>query len=147
VGQNYFQVQRTNQLDDTPNHTSASLLQLVHRQLDQKEKDIKEKRKTVRDGEDITEVSPWLERTQWIRHLEGQEKASMVQLVKPAQTEELLLQEVEKSLGRLVEKAQQTILQKKVSIFTLQRVESFQPGQDAPKPFHVNIIFDTKQQY
>jgi hypothetical protein len=119
----------------------------VHRQLDQKEKIVQEKRKIVRDAEDITEVSPWLERTQWIRHLEGQDKATMAQLVKPAQDNELKLQAIEKSFERLVKKAQQTIVQKKVSTFILHRVESFQVGEDSQKPFHVNLVTHTIEQY
>jgi len=135
--------------DNLPNPTdsTARLLQLVHRQLDQKEKIEHEKRRIVKDSEDTTEVSSWLERTQWIRHLEGQDKATLLQLVKPMQIEEQELQEVEKSVKRLVEEAQQTILHKKVSIFTLHRLQSFQPGQDAPKPFHVNNNHQTIERY
>jgi hypothetical protein len=152
VGRHFFQVQQTNQVaaDQLPTDENQ-LLQLVYRQLDQKEKIIQEKRQIIRDSEDVTEVSPWLERTQWIRHLEGQDKATMVQLVRPAvqrgDDEELELQEVEKSVKRLVEKARQTILQKKVSTFTLHRVQSFHASQDAQKPFHVNMGLDTIERY
>lgn len=147
VGQYYFSVQQTRQLEGPPTNTATRLLQLVHRQLDQKEKVVQEKRQLVRDAEDPTEVSPWLERTQWIRHLEGQDKAAVVQLIKPAGNEELKLQEVEKSIKRLIEKARQTILQKKVSTFTLHRLQSFHPSQDAQKPFHVNMGLDTLERY
>lgn len=147
VGQRYFPVRQTNQAVSLPGDTTGRLLQLVHRQLDQKERIVKEKRQIVKDSEDATEVSPWLERTQWIRHLEGQDKAAMAQLVKPAQAEEPELQEVEKSLKRLVEKARQTVLQKKVSSFALHRIQSFQPGQDAEKPFHVNMDRGTIERY
>lgn|ERR1700748_2390704 len=126
---------------------TPQLLQLVHRQLDQKEKVIQEKRQVIKDSDELTEVSPWLERTQWLRHLEGQDKTTMAQLVKPAGAEEAVLQEVERSLKRLVEKARQTILQKKVSTFTLHRVESFHTGQDAQKPFHVNMDRQTLERY
>jgi superfamily II DNA helicase RecQ len=123
------------------------LLQLVHRRLNQKEKAEQDKRKAVRDSDEVTEISPWLEKTEWIRHLEGKDKATMATLVKPAEVAELELQEVEKSLKRLVEKARQTILQKKVSMFLLHRAESYEAGQDSHKVFHVNIGMDTIQRY
>jgi hypothetical protein len=119
----------------------------VHRQLDQKEKVEQDKRQTIKDSDERTEISPWLERTQWIQHLEGQDKATIVQLVKPAGTEELELQEVEKSVARLVKQAKEIIVQRKVSVFTLQRLESFQVGQDAPKPFQVKLEEDTIKCY
>ncbi|KAH0553155.1 hypothetical protein GP486_006660 [Trichoglossum hirsutum] len=147
VGQHYFPVQQTHQADNLSTNTTTQLLHLVHRQLDQKEKVIQEKKQLVRDAEDATEVSPWLERTQWIRHLERQDKASMIQLIKPAQVNEMELKEVEKSLKRLVEKARQTILQRKISTFMLHRLESFHSGQDAAKPFHVNMNLQTIERY
>ncbi|KAH0565678.1 hypothetical protein GP486_000934 [Trichoglossum hirsutum] len=147
VGRHFFQVQQTNQSDESWTDTSTQLRQLVYRQLEQKERTVQKKRQLIRDAEDSTEVSPWLERTQWIRHLEGQDRAAIAQLVKPADTEELEFQEMEKSVKRLVEKARQTILQKKVSTFTLHRVQSFQTGQDAEKPFHVNMDLDTLERY
>src|SRR5579862_514407 len=145
VGQRYFRVQQVVHSQDNDNMTD-NVSQLVHQQLDEKEKIEKEKRNIIRDGEE-TEVSSWLDRTQWIRHLEGQDKATVVQWIRPAQSEEVELQEVEKSIERIVEQGRQTILQKKVSIFVLQRLESFQPGQDAQKPFHVNIGSETVQRY
>jgi len=147
VGRHFFQVRQTNQSDNLPTETTARLLHLVHRQLDQKEKIIQGKRQLIRDTEDPTEVSPWLERTQWIRHLEGQDKATMVQLIKPAQADEMELKEVEKSLKRLVEKARQTILQRRISTFMLHRLESFHSGQDAAKPFHINMNPQTVERY
>ncbi|KAH0553344.1 hypothetical protein GP486_006568 [Trichoglossum hirsutum] len=147
VGQHFFQVQQTNQAVNPPTNGSARLLQLVHRQLEQKKKIIQQKKQVIRDSEDATEVSSWLERTQWIRHLEGQNRVAMAQLIKSVDIEELELQEMEKSIKRLVEKARQTILQKRASTFTLHRVQSFQPGQDAQKPFHVNMGLDTLERY
>jgi superfamily II DNA helicase RecQ len=146
IGQRYFRVRQTTEADDQPGYADK-LRQLVHRQLDEKEEEEEEKRRIVRESDEGTEVSAWLDRTEWIRHLEGQDKSDIAQLVKPAQQEEQELQEVEKSVVRLVEQARQTILQKKVSIFALQRLESFQPGQDAQKPFHANLGMDTIQRY
>lgn len=143
IGQRYFRVQQTIQQEDDDDEQ----LRQVHQQLDEKEKEEEEKRRIVKDSDEVTEVSAWLDRTQWIRHLEGQDKSDIAQLVKPAQQDEEELREVEKSVVRLVEQARQTILQKKVNIFTLQRLESFQPGQDAQKPFHVNFGTDTIQRY
>ncbi|KAH0548600.1 hypothetical protein GP486_007856 [Trichoglossum hirsutum] len=148
VGRHFFEVRQTSQRSTQQSaDTTTRLLQLVHRQLDQKEKIIEEKRQAIRDSDDLTEVSSWLDRTQWIRHLKGQDKATMVKLVNPARDEEMELQYVEKSLKRLVEKARQTILQKKISTFTLHRVQSFHAGEDSHKPFHVNLGIDTIERY
>ncbi|KAH0551515.1 hypothetical protein GP486_007269 [Trichoglossum hirsutum] len=119
----------------------------VHRQLDQKEKTIEEKRQAIRDSDDPTEVSSWLDRTQWIRHLEGQDKATVAKLINPAREEELELQYMEKSLERLVEKARQTILQKKVSTFVLHRIQNFYAGEDSHKPFHIKLEAKTIERY
>jgi Orsellinic acid/F9775 biosynthesis cluster protein D len=145
VGWHFFQIQETNQ--SVISETVLTLLQLVHRQLDQKEKIEQEKRQLVKETDDKTETSPWLERTQWIEHLQGQDKITIVRLVKPAGIEDPDMQEIEKSVVRLVEKARQTVLQKKVSIFTLQRLESFQASQDASKPFQVKLETDTIKRY
>ncbi|KAI9765618.1 MAG: hypothetical protein M1840_007307 [Geoglossum simile] len=131
--QRYFRVQQTTRAVDQPDDADR-LLQLVHRQLDEKEEEEKKKRRIVRESDEGIEVSAWLDRTQWIRHLEGRDKIAIALHIKPAGSEEHGLQEVEKSIIRLVEQARQTILQKKVSIFTLQRLESFQLDQDAEKP-------------
>ncbi|KAI9770891.1 MAG: hypothetical protein M1839_003011 [Geoglossum umbratile] len=111
----------------------------IHWQPAQKEKPIQEKKQFLKDSDEPTEISPWLKQTQWLRHLEGQYKMTMSQLVKPDQAEEPELQEVEKILKQLTEKARQTVLRKKVSTFTLHPIESFQAGQDSWKPFHVNV--------
>jgi hypothetical protein len=145
VGNRYFRVQRISRLANS--EARHTLLQLVHRQLDEKERKEQEKRCIIRESDNATEISPWLERTEWIYHLARQDKSAMVKLIRPAQNEELELQEVQKSIIRLVEKARETVLQRRVSIFTLQRLESFQSGQDAPKPFHVNMQQDTLRRY
>jgi superfamily II DNA helicase RecQ len=149
VGRHFFEVRQTNQESTSvPTETTTRLLQLVHRQLDQKDRTVEEKKQAIRDSDDATEVSSWLDRTQWIRHLEGQDRAVVIQLVSPAkEDEELELRYVEKSLERLVEKARQTILQKKVSTFTLHRVQNFHAGEDSHKPFHVNLSQDTIERY
>jgi superfamily II DNA helicase RecQ len=139
-------VQQTTSAVDQSDYADR-LLELVHRQLDEKEEEEEEKRRIIRESDEVTEVSAWLDRTEWIRHLEGWDKSKIAQLVKPAQQEEQELREVENSVVRLVEQARQTILQKKVSVFTLQRLESFQPGRDAQKPFHANFGMDTIQRY
>ena len=118
IGQHYFKVQQTNQPANPPTDTTERLLQLVHQQLDQKQKVIEEKKQVIKDSDNLTEVSSWLERTQWIRHLAGQNRVAMAQLVNRPRDEELGLQYVEKSLNRLVEKSRQTIIQVKL-IFLL----------------------------
>jgi Orsellinic acid/F9775 biosynthesis cluster protein D len=145
AGQHYFQVQQTSR----PTNTEGipSLLQLIHQQLDQEEKLEQEKRNVVKNTADATEISPWLEKTEWIRHLEGQNKAAIVQLVKPAKPEELGLKEVEKSLDRLVRKAMQTILKKKVSMFLLHRAKSYEAGKDSREVFHIKNYDETIQRY
>ena len=113
VGWHLFQVQQTNQPANPPTDTTERLLQLVHQQLDQKQKVIEEKKQVIKDNDNLTEVSSWLERTQWIRHLAGQNRVAIAQLVNRPRDEELGLQYVEKSLEWLVEKSQQTIIQVK----------------------------------
>ncbi|KAH0537764.1 hypothetical protein FGG08_005512, partial [Glutinoglossum americanum] len=147
VHNHYFEVQKTNQINKSLSDTTTELLQLIHQQLDEKERVIEQKKQAVKDSDDLTEVSSWLDRTQWIRHLEGQDKATVAKLVNQAGDKELELQYVEKSLVRLVEKARQTILQKKVSTFMLHRVENFHAGEDSHKPFHVNLMLETIKRY
>src|SRR5439155_15708495 len=121
TGQHYFKVQQTNQPANPPTDTTERLLQLVHQQLDQKQKVIEEKKQVIKDSDNLTEVSSWLERTQWIRHLAGQNRVAMAQLVNRPRDEELGLQYVEKSLDRLVEKSRQTIIQVKL-VFLLNNI-------------------------
>jgi len=106
-------VQQTNQPANPSTNTTERLLQLVHQQLDQKQKVIEEKKQVIKDNDNLTEVSSWLERTQWIWHLAGQNRVAIAQLVNRPRDEELGLQYVEKSLERLVEKSRQTIIQVK----------------------------------
>ena len=110
-------MQQTNQPANPPTDTTERLLQLVHQQLDQKQKVIEEKKQVIKDSDNLTEVSSWLECTQWIRHLAGQNRVTIAQLVNRPGDKELGLQYVEKSLERLVEKSRQTIIQVK-SLFS-----------------------------
>jgi hypothetical protein len=72
----------------------------------------------------------------------------MAQLLKdPQEREESWLQEVAKSLQRLVAEAQAIVQEKKVSSFCLLRLESFEGGKDATKPFHANLMTATLKQY
>ena len=98
-------MQQTNQPANPSTNTTERLLQLVHQQLDQKQKVIEEKKQVIKDNDNLTEVSSWLERTQWIRHLAGQNRVAIAQLVNRPRDEELGLQYVEKSLEWLVEKS------------------------------------------
>jgi hypothetical protein len=126
---------------------TPSLLQLIHQQLDLEEKMEQEKRNTVRDSDNSTEISPWLEKIEWIRHLEGQDKAAIVRLVQPAKGDELELQEIEKSLSRLIGTAKQTIIGKKVSMFLLYRAKSYEANKDSREAFHIKNYEETIQRY
>jgi Orsellinic acid/F9775 biosynthesis cluster protein D len=145
VGRCFFQVQNTYRPANS--EVRPTLLQLIHQQLDEKERKEREKRRIIRDSDEATEISPWLERTEWIHHLAGQDKSAMAKLVQPAEKEELELQEVEKSIVRLVKKAQCTISNKQVSIFTLHRLKSFHAGQDMERPFEVDMQKKTMERY
>jgi len=125
-----------------------TLLKQVENQLDEKQKIIQEKKQVIMESDNPTEVSSWLERTQWIWHLEGQERAKIaVTADLPMMAEELMLQKITSSIEQLIQTAQQTVLQKKVSSFALHRINSFQPNIDKEKPLNVKLGECTLENY
>jgi hypothetical protein len=130
-GTRYFAVASTNQsCSHRPATELEAIVKEVELQLDEKQKIIEKKKQVIMESDNPTEVSSWLERTQWIRHLEGQERAKIAVTADLPIAEEPILQEITKSIEQLIQMAQQTVLQKKVSSFALHRINSFQPNID-----------------
>jgi RecQ family ATP-dependent DNA helicase len=146
-GLRYFAVASTNQSCSQPATKLGALLKQVEHQLDEKQKIIQEKKQIIMESNNPTEVSSWLERTQWIRHLEGQERAKIAVTADLPTTEEPILQEISSSIEQLIQIARQTILQKKVSSFTLHRINSFQPNIDKERPLNVKLGERTLENY
>src|SRR5436309_3473959 len=147
AGRRYFAVASTNLSCSQPSTELDTLLKQVEHQLDEKQKIIQEKKQVIMESDNPTEVSSWLERTQWIRHLEGQERAKIAVTADLPTAEELILQEITSSIEQLIQTAQQTVLQKKVSSFALHRINSFQPNIDKERPLNVKLGERTLENY
>ena len=146
-GTRYFAVASTNQSCSQPATELEVLLKQVEHQLDEKQKIIQKKKQVITESDNPTEVSSWLERTQWIRHLEGQERAKIAVTADLPTIEEPILQEINRSIEQLIQIAQQTVLQKKVSSFALHRINSFQPNIDKERPLNVKLGERTLENY
>jgi hypothetical protein len=90
----------------------------------------------------FSQVSPWLETTQWTRYLHGQDLLQAARLIEiPSlvadrqedQTEALLLLLLD-SFDRVIEQARASLLEDKVNVFDQHRVNSFIPRRFHSRP-------------
>jgi hypothetical protein len=96
-----------------------------------------------------TEVSPWLELTQWGRYLQGHSFGQVAPLAAlPHLCHEPLLVQFAESISRLIEQAYKSISQNKVNAFDQVRINSFLQRQRAwDRPLFIQLKKATYRQY
>ena len=60
---------------------AVQIREQMRAQLTKNATEIMKARDAIRQAEDRREVNPWLERTMWLKHLEGQEFGHMIELI------------------------------------------------------------------
>jgi hypothetical protein len=95
-----------------------------------------------------TELSTWLQTTEWVRYLQGHDleaAARLIALPDPGLPEPGLVAILE-SLDRLVEQARDSIVQGKVNAFDQQRINSFlRPGSRASRASDRPLAYKLKE--
>lgn len=118
---------------------------------------------SVRPGQrHFSQVSTWLDTTQWIQHLEGHDRVQAAQLInmpkvttvdtasgdvgadRAGEHHLLLLLE---SLERVIETARRSLLESKVNVFDQHRVNSFIPRRDSSYPLLHKLKEETYRDY
>jgi hypothetical protein len=110
---------------------------------------IQQAEETIRAQGAPTEVSPWLELTQWGRYLQGYSFGHVAPLAAlPDPCHEPLLVEFTESIGRLIEQAYQSINENKINAFDQVRINSFLQRQRAwDRPLFIQLQKATYQRY
>jgi hypothetical protein len=103
----------------------------------------------ISEQRDSTEISPWLELTQWPKYLHDHSFATVAALAAlPNQAQEPLLILFTQSVTRLIERAYQTIEDRRVNEFDQIRINSFlqRPGI-WDHPIQIHLKPSTYQRY
>jgi hypothetical protein len=96
-----------------------------------------------------TEVSPWLELTQWPRYLQGQSFTAVAALAAlPDPTQEPLLVAFAGSVKRLIDRAYRTIADRRINEFDQVRINTFVPRPGIwNRPIQIHLKPSTYQRY
>jgi hypothetical protein len=95
-----------------------------------------------------TQVSPWLERTQWPSFLNGVSLHEAARLMRLPDKTEPVLSEVVLSIDRLVEAAYTSVRQDKINFFAQKCISSFLPNKKAySQPLMVKLQKSTYHRY
>ncbi|PSN61573.1 hypothetical protein BS50DRAFT_604116 [Corynespora cassiicola Philippines] len=122
----------------------------------QEEKEARQRREmaltlkvVILDNATQTEVSPWLEMTQWPKYLHGHSFSEVALLAAPVDpTSESLLVEFSESLDRIIEEAQDSIRNDKVNVFGQARINSFiQKRRAWDRPLMIKLQNSTHREY
>jgi len=79
----------------------------------------------IQKSQIATEVSPWLQRTKWIEHLQGYNLQQIAKLVEPLNKKEGDLQTICNSFRGIVMTAKQSIEQGKINHFDTMQINNF----------------------
>ena len=95
-----------------------------------------------------TEANPWLRRTRWDQHLQGQQLADLAALVELPRNHETILQTFGLSIDRIIANARTSVLQQKINIFDQTALNMFNEHQvKAGQPFQDKLQKGTYQRY
>lgn len=135
-----------------PNSSLAaedSIRAQIEDQLEQHIKETKEWHHTIPDTATAAEVSPWLEMTRWPKYLGGHDFAQLALLAdRPDPIREPILQELTRSLGRVIEAGHRSIQEDKVNVFDQARINSFiQRRRASDRPLMIKLQKATWRQY
>jgi hypothetical protein len=95
----------------------------------------------------VTEVNPWLERTKWITHLNGQNLKLMFKFVGPLVPDERELGLICEAFKYAIVYVMDEVARGKLNQFDLQQINSFKRHQSYSKPFNTNIARTTVNRY
>ena len=124
------------------------LVDEVDRLLDEADHEQEQTARIVPGKAGKTEVSPWLELTQWPRHLSGLHFPQIWRMVQPPQPQETNLQQLCESFDRIVWAGKESIEQHKINDFDQSRINSFiRQRRLADRPIMVKLQKGTWVRY
>ena len=150
--QEYFEVRPVNPVN-TLNPASGlasypaseAIKQHVLDQITQKQAQIRASQQSV-NTPDKLDANPWLNRTEWPRHLNGLDFESMASWVELPQQDEVVLQAMCQNLTQVTNTAQQLIMTLECGLFA--RLEINRKDEKKPRrPFQARMETQTKQRY
>jgi len=121
------------------NNAAAQVREMLHQQMQKQTDAIVQSQSIIQKSGDRREVSPWLDRTKWIDHLQGQDLQQMAKLVELPHRNEPTLIMVCDALKRAMFEARQMIVNQSVSQFDLQQINSFDRNKAFSRPFNIKI--------
>lgn len=94
---------------------------------------------TIEKSSISTEVSPWLERTRWIDHLQGYDLRRMAKSTDLPTKRENILETICQGIQRSIIQMKQMVLDQKIGHFDLKQINSFDRYKSFSKPLNVQI--------
>ena len=119
------------------NDMAAALRAKLHRQVERRTETIQQSRTLIELAKDTREVSPWLDRTKWVEHLQGQDLVQMAKLAMMPATKEIELNEICVAFKRMMHSTRQLVRDQKISHFDLKSINSFTRHHDFQRPFNI----------
>ena len=119
------------------NDVAATLRAKLHMQVGQRTERIQQSRTLIETAKNAREVNPWLDRTKWVKHLQGQDLVQMAKLAAMPAIKETELNEICVAFKRMMHKTRQLIRDQKINHFDLKSINSFTRHQDFQRPFNI----------
>jgi len=118
---------------------SAEIRKQLHLQMQQRSNTVRESLSIIQQSKDRREVSPWLERTKWIAHLEGYDARQIAKLVELPKKGERFLITVCDGFKRAILEAKQMVTSQTISQFDLKQINSFDRHKSFSRPLNMTI--------
>ena len=134
------------------NNAAAQIRDQMRAQLNKNASEVMKARDVIRPAEDRREVNLWLERTMWLKHLEGQEFASMLELIASSKLtssdlSERVLDTICDAFKNSMWETRKMILDGRVNHFDLKEINSFNADKSFSKSLKVDILDKTFKSY
>jgi len=126
---------------------TCDIRQQLQAQVQQRTAAVARSLEVIQPPEINTEVNPWLERTGWAIHLQGQNRFEISKMTELPTKDETIIQAICDSLKRLITSARQSIEQNKVNHFDMIQINSFHRHKLFSKPLKVHLAEQTFKQY
>lgn len=148
-GSHYFVVTPTETARTNPIDQGQAACDQVNRELNHARASFREIKSSIPACVRDTQLPPWLEKTQWLDYLKGQDLAQVAWLGAKPRPDEPLLEIITKSVGRLVDQGVRAIQDHRISQFDellINAYTSFVP-QKYERPINVGLTKPTWRNY
>ena len=152
----FFEVNRGNTNDITVSiptigENASTIRDKLHVQMQKQKSTVADNLSIIQKARDRREISPWLERTRWISHLEGHDMIKLVQLIAVPKTSRgchVGLISIITSVNRVLINTRTMVTEDKIlGDFDLKQINSFERHKQYSRPINLDITPETLKFY